>query len=146
MQKTLHEPEPGTARPVVSKRPPVGFLAHTGNSCALGVLAIVVPKCPLCFTVYCGALGTVGFAHFSWYGRTLWALLLLVLGLFVFKAFRAGARPLSAPAVLAVLGTCALVVGKITGETWNPVAYVGLGLLLLSSFLMVSRKPASVSP
>ena len=146
MQNTAREMEPGLARTAVSNRPPAGLLRHTGDSFALGLLAIVAPKCPLCFTVYCGALGTVGFTHSSWYGRTLWVLLLLVLGLFMFKAFRGGARRVYAPAVLAVTGTCALVAGKVGGETSHPLAYVGLALLLLSSCLAINRKPASASP
>jgi len=145
MPNTAREPQPTAARPALSKRPSAGFLRHTGNPFALGLLAVVVPKCPLCFTVYCGALGTVGFVHFSWYGRTLWVLLLLVLGLFVFKAFKAGARRVYAPAVLAVTGTCVLVAGKVGGETWNAAAFAGLGLLLLSSFLTVNRNTASAS-
>ena len=81
----------------------------------------------------------------SYYLLTAATLLLLVLGLFVFKAFKAGARRVYAPAVLAVTGTCVLVAGKVGGETWNAAAFAGLGLLLLSSFLTVNRNTASAS-
>lgn len=116
-----------------SRIPLTSFLRGRNSELALGAVALLLPKCPVCYVAFCGAASLVGLADFTWYHWTLWAMLLPLLGFVVFKACRAISQRVFAPAVLAVSGTVALVAGKLGPQTSHGLAYAGLGLLLLSS-------------
>ncbi|MBL9209981.1 MAG: hypothetical protein JNL92_05910 [Opitutaceae bacterium] len=125
--------------------PSTSFLRGRNPELALSAVALLLPKCPVCYVAFCGAASLVGLADFTWYHWTLWALLLPLLGFFVYKAWRALSQRVFAPAVLAVGGTVALVAGKLSPQTSQGLAYAGLGLLLLSSCWTMRAKTSGRS-
>ena len=104
------------------------------GSVALGILAVAVPKCPLCYTAYCGAVGALAFARISWRDGILWTLLLLVIAGFVYRAGRAVTQRSYVSLGLAGTGATVLMTGKVVGESASGLVYAGVALLVASAF------------
>ncbi len=106
-----------------------------------GVVAVVLPTCPLCWPLYAAALSALGFGYLL--DEPLMLLLAGVLLLFtlVSAGYKAGLRHGYGPLLIGALGASAVLLGKLVWIS-SGVAYGGLTLILGASLWNVRPRKA----
>lgn len=98
----------------------------------MAVLVALVPKCPLCWSVYASLLSTFGIVSFPYYDWLL-PVMMAFLGINLFAlGMMAKSKKIYGPFILSGAGVGIILIGKLWIDS-SPIAYAGVTLVVASS-------------